>query len=209
MPIYRVRYLIGAGGHAKVVADILIESGCPPVAFFDEAPRHNQLLGIPVIIGLEIPEPDAAVIVAIGDNFTRARLAPRYGAFGVAIHPAAQVARDAEVGPGTVVMAGAVINSGTRIGAHCIINTRASIDHDCLIDDFAHIGPGATLGGNVRVGSGSMIGIGANVNHGRSVGEHTVVGSGSTVVHDVPPNVVAFGSPAKIVRTRAAGDRYL
>ena len=202
-------YLVGAGGHAKVIADILIESGRPPVAFLDEAPKHNRVLGIPVIRGLEIPEPNAAVVVAIGDNFLRQQIAARFSSFAIAIHPSAWVSRDAEIGPGTVVMAGAVINAGARVGAHCIINTHASVDHDSLIDDFAHIAPGATLGGNVHVGTGCMIGLGANVVHGRSIGAHSVIGAGSTVVRDITGNVVAFGSPARVIRPRVAGDRYL
>ena len=205
----RMTYLIGAGGHAKVIADILIACGRPPAAFLDEAPQHNYVLGITVIKGLELPEPDSAVIVAVGDHSTRERLARRYSLFDIAIHPTAHVARDAEIGPGSVVMAGAVINPGTRIGSHCIVNTNATVDHDCLISDFAHIAPGATIGGHVRVGAGSMVGLGANVIHGRTIGEQTIIGAGSTVVRDLPSCVVAIGSPARILRTRQAGDRYL
>jgi acetyltransferase-like isoleucine patch superfamily enzyme len=65
------------------------------------------------------------------------------------------------------------------------------------------------LGGNVQVGTGTMIGLGANVVHGLVIGAHTVIGAGSTVVHDVPDHVVALGSPARVTRTRSAGDRYL
>jgi sugar O-acyltransferase (sialic acid O-acetyltransferase NeuD family) len=209
MPMQRITYLIGAGGHAKVIADILIESGRPPAAFLDDAPQHNHILGITVIKGLALPEPDSAVIIAIGDNFTREELARRYTVFDVAIHPAGHISRDAEIGPGSVVMAGAVINAGARIGSHCVINSGATIDHDCLISDFAHIAPGATLGGNVRVGSGSMVGLGASVIHGRQIGEHTIVGAGSTVVHDLPSFVVAIGSPARAVRQRRSAEQYL
>jgi sugar O-acyltransferase (sialic acid O-acetyltransferase NeuD family) len=209
MPTQPVTYLIGAGGHARVVADILAESGHPPIAFLDDAPMHNLISDIRVIQGLELPEPNASVIVAVGDNFVRATLAARYSVFGVAIHPSARVSRHAEIGPGSVVMAGAVINAGARVGAHCIINSCASIDHDCLIADFAHVAPGATLGGNVQVGSGAMIGLGANVIHGIAIGAHTVIGAGSTVVRDVGSNLVAFGVPARAIRARAPGDRYL
>lgn len=209
MPSQRVTYLIGAGGHAKVIADILVACGRPPVAFLDDAPAHSRLRGITVIKGLELPEPGSAVIVAIGDNCTRERLARRYSIFDVAIHPSAYVSRDAEIGPGTVVMAGVVINAGSRVGSHCIINTNATVDHDCLISDFAHVAPGATLGGHVRVGVGSMVGLGANVIHGREIGEHTIVGAGATVVRDLPSCVVAIGSPARVLRARQPGDRYL
>jgi len=209
MPSHPITYLIGAGGHGRVIADILLESGHPPTAFLDDAPMHNSISNIPVIHGLELPESTASVIIAVGDNFVRAALAARYSKFTVAIHPSAQVSRDAEIGPGSVVMAGAVINPGVRVGAHCIINTCASIDHDCFISDFAHIAPGATLGGNVQVGTASMIGLGANVIHGLVIGAHTVIGAGSTVVRDVRDNVVAFGSPARELRTRSPGDRYL
>jgi sugar O-acyltransferase (sialic acid O-acetyltransferase NeuD family) len=202
-------YLIGAGGHAAVIADILIESGCPPTAFLDDAPTHNSIFDIPVIQGLELPEPAAAVIVAVGDNFVRATLAARYSNFDVAVHPSARLSRHAEIGPGCVVMAGAVINARARIGAHCIINTHASVDHDCLIADFAHVAPGATLGGNVQVGRGTLIGLGANVIHGLIIGEHSVIGAGATVVNDIPANVVALGSPARVLRSRERGDRYL
>jgi sugar O-acyltransferase (sialic acid O-acetyltransferase NeuD family) len=209
MSTQRITYLIGAGGHAKVIADILIASGRPPAAFFDDAPQQNHILGITVIKGLALPEPDSAVIIAIGDNYTREQLARRYTVFDVAIHPSGHISRDAEIGPGSVVMAGAVIGPGVRIGSHCIINTGATVDHDCLISDFAHIAPGATLGGNVRVGAGSMVGLGANVIHGREIGEHTIVGAGSTVVRDLPAFVVAIGSPARPLRAHKRGDRYL
>jgi acetyltransferase EpsM len=209
MPSHPITYLIGAGGHARVIADILLSSGHAPAAFLDDAPKPNRIYVIPVIQGLELPEPTASVIIAVGDNFVRSTLATRYSKFAVAIHPSAQVSRHAEIGPGSVVMAGAVINAGTRIGAHCIINTRASVDHDCFIADFAHVAPGATLGGNVQIGRGSMIGLGANVIHGLVIGAHTVIGAGSTVVHDVRDNVVAFGTPARVLRERAADDRYL
>src|SRR5258708_3173163 len=80
-----------------------------PAAFLDDGPKHNRIFDIPVITGLELPEPTASVIVAVGDNFLRATLAARYSTFAVAIHPSAQVSRHAEIGPGSVVMAGAVV----------------------------------------------------------------------------------------------------
>lgn len=205
----RSLYLIGAGGHARVVADILNAAGVCPAAFVDRAPTRREIAGVPVIPGETIPDSSASVIVAIGDNFVRERIAAGFARFAVAIHPTAVLGGDVEIGEGSVVMAGAVINAGARIGRHCIVNTRASIDHDCVICDFAHVAPGATLGGGARVGRGSMIGLGANVIHGREIGDYSVVGAGSTVVRDIADGVLAVGTPARAIRSRAPGDRYL
>jgi sugar O-acyltransferase (sialic acid O-acetyltransferase NeuD family) len=202
-------YLIGAGGHAKVVADILIASGCPPTAVLDDDPKQATLLGLSVFSTATPPSPDGRVIVAIGDNYVRERITLRYNQFGTAIHPSAQIGRDVEIGDGSVIMAGAVINPGSRIGRHCIVNTRASVDHDCVLEDFAHVAPGATLGGRVRVGRGTMVSLGASVIHGLVIGEYTVVGAGAIVVRDLPSGVIAYGVPARVVRNRSPDEPYL
>jgi acetyltransferase-like isoleucine patch superfamily enzyme len=75
--------------------------------------------------------------------------------------------------------------------------------------DFAALAPGSTLSGNVFVGRGAWVGAGAVVIHGKTIGEHTVVGAGAVVVCDLPPLVVAFGSPAKLVRARTADEKFL
>jgi sugar O-acyltransferase (sialic acid O-acetyltransferase NeuD family) len=154
-------------------------------------------------------------IVAIGDNFVRhrmveqiRRLAPQFR-FISAVHPSAQLARGVSVGCGSAVMAGVVINSNSKIGEHCIINTGASVDHDNVLDRFSSIGPGAVTGGNVRLGEFSVLAMSASVIHGRSIGAQSIIGAGATVLHDVPANVVAYGTPARVIRGRNPGDKYL
>jgi acetyltransferase-like isoleucine patch superfamily enzyme len=107
------------------------------------------------------------------------------------------------------VMAGTVINSNSRIGQFCIVNTKASIDHDCRLDDFSSVAPGATLAGNVRVGRCSAICLGACVAEKVTIGSHSVVGAGATVLEDLPDGVVAYGTPARVVRERRPDDPYL
>ena len=106
-------------------------------------------------------------------------------------------------------MAGAVVNSSATVGRFCIINTRASVDHNSHLEDFSSIAPGATLAGNVRVGAYSAICLQACVAEKISIGSHTVVGAGSVVLNDLPDQVIAYGTPARTVRTRNQGDRYL
>ena len=154
-------------------------------------------------------------IVAIGDNWTRARVVARIRElqpdfqFVTAIHPDVCVARDVSIGEGTVVMAGAVVNTGTRIGAFCILNTRCSVDHECTLGEFSSVAPGVVTGGCVAIGPFSAVGIGATLIHEVRIGEHTVVGAGATVVNDVPDHVVVYGTPARFVRSREAGEPYL
>ena len=209
--------VVGAGGHATSVAESALAMGFEILAFVDAESPAGALLGMPVVSS--IPEGHAqaggSVIVAIGDNYVRESVTrdlrlryPRAG-FPAIIHPSASVSRFASVGDGSVVLQGAVIAAGTQVGSFAVVNTSASIDHDCLIDDFASVAPGATLGGRVSVGQGAAISIAAVIKHGVTVGSHTVIGGSSYVDRTVPPLVVAYGVPAKVIRSRAIGDSYL
>lgn len=215
--------IVGASGHAKVVADIVEQAGRFRLAgFLDrERPAGSEFFGLPVL-GSEADLPRlagelglAGMLVAIGDNWTRARVAGELARlvpglpFVAAAHPGARLARGASVGPGAVVMAGAVLNSDCRVGAHCIVNTGASLDHDGDMGDFSSLAPGAAVGGNVRIGAYSAVSIGACVAHGVRVGEHTVVGAGAVVLADLPDRCVAYGAPARVIRDRQPGERYL
>lgn len=126
-----------------------------------------------------------------------------------AIHPSAQIAKDVTVGDGTVIMGGVIVNPCSSVGRFCILNTNSSLDHDSVMEDFSSLAPQATTGGNCRIGSYSAVSIGAVLSHCIQVGEHTIVGAGSTVLNNIDSFKVAYGTPAKLVRTRNQGDKYL
>ena len=215
--------IVGASGHARVVVDIFeCEGAYQIVGVLDMSlPVGALFCGYPVLGGddalpaLAAQSPPLGCCVAIGDNWRRQVVAQRLAhlvpglRFVSAIHPVAQIARSAIVGPGTVAMAGAIVNSGCRVEEHCIINTRASLDHDSAMAAFSSLAPGVTVGGDVTIGACSAIGIGASIVHGRRIGEHTLVGAGAVVVRDIPDRCVAYGLPARVVRRREPGDRYL
>jgi sugar O-acyltransferase (sialic acid O-acetyltransferase NeuD family) len=209
----RERLLIwGAGGHAKVVAEIARLSGRLQVsAFIDELDptRANEPFCGATVRGLQAfasarRDGITAAVVAIGDCQARLERALRLATAGyrlvTLIHPTAIVAEDVTIGDGTVIAAGAILSPAVMIGRAVIINTGAIIDHECAIADGAHVSPGARLAGGVRVGGGAWVGIGATVIDKVRIGEGAIVGAGSVVLRDVPPHVVVHGIPAKYSR---------
>jgi acetyltransferase EpsM len=194
-------FLYGAGGHAKVVRDILEAGGLTLSGISDDNPELRQWMEFEVTCGLPT---DEAVIICVGNAEHRKAIAERLKqrgyCFGTAIHPTAVVSPFASIGEGTVVMAGAVVNSGVRIGRHCIINSGAVVEHECVVDDYVHISPNATLCGGLAVGEGAWVGAGAVVVQGVSVGPWSIVGAGSVVLKDIPGGVVAYGNPCRVIR---------
>lgn len=203
----------GASGHASVVADVVRLEGKYDVAGFivdDREHMPTQPGCSPIVGGREHLDSLRAagvsmLIIGVGDCATRMQLAELVRNMGfslaTAIHPGAIVARGVHVGEGTVIVAGAVVNPGTAIGENVILNTSASVDHDCVIEDGAHVGPGCHLGGRVRVGTQAWLGIGTVVGDRITIGPKTTVGAGAVVVADLPAGVIAYGVPAKVVRS--------
>lgn len=205
--------VLGAGGHAAVVADAAIESrDYEVIGFADDDPGKigTTILGNPVLgtiaQALAKTWDVDALIVGIGDNDTRAKLAAAVLAaehvLGTVIHPAATVAQSARVGSGTAVLAGAVLNPEVTLGDNVIVNTRASIDHHSSIGDSVHVAPGATLGGAVTIGAASLVGIGSAVLPEITVGQGCVIAAGAVVVDAVGHGQLVGGVPARLMRNR-------
>jgi sugar O-acyltransferase (sialic acid O-acetyltransferase NeuD family) len=215
--------IVGSGGHAKVVIDVVHKEGKYRIlGLLDSTREYGHTTAGYKIIGSEGDLPSImdsnqleGVLIAVGDNFVRSRISLRLRAavphikFVATIHPRACIAEDVRIGFGTVVMGGATINSNTDIGNFCIINTNSSVDHDNLFGDFASAAPGSNLGGNCKIGRFSAIGIGATLLQRIEIGEHTIIGAGSVVTRSIPSHTVAFGVPAKPIRTRSAGEQHI
>jgi sugar O-acyltransferase, sialic acid O-acetyltransferase NeuD family len=210
--------ILGAGGHAQVVADILLQayragSSTYPLGFLDDNPAliGTTIMGLRVlgtIAQIDSIEHEG-IIVAIGDNRTRARLFELIQAKGKqivnAIHPTAVLASNVCLGCGVMICAGVVINTGSVIGDNVILNTGCIVDHHNRIGNHAHIAPGVRLGGNVTVGEGTLVGIGAVVLPQRTIGEWSIIGAGSVVTRDIPPYVTAVGVPARVIKHNKPG----
>ncbi len=196
-------YVIGAGGHAKVVVETMRAAQIPIAGILeDNCRRHDRpILGAHIVGDTSIltEQPGAHAVIAVGDNANRHQLSDRFARtpWVSVIHPHAVLAESVTVAEGTVVFAGVVIQPDSRIGAHVIVNTGATIDHDCTIGDYAHLAPGSHLCGTVSVGDGALIGVGAVVIPGITIGTNSVVGAGATVIRDVPPGTTVVGVPAR------------
>ena len=201
--------MFGAGGHASVLADILMKQGQPLTAVFSpQSIQRQALIGITHYkddqdVTLFNPE-DCQVVIGIGPQpygDSRSKLASNLQSrgyrFATVIADSAEVSTYASVQLGGQVLSGAIINAGARIEQHVVVNTRAVIEHDCKVASFSHIAPGAVLLGGAEIGPHAYIGAGATVLPSVKVGAGAVVGAGALVDRDVESNTVVYGARAK------------
>jgi sugar O-acyltransferase (sialic acid O-acetyltransferase NeuD family) len=205
---HQIFVIIGAGGHASVVAETVWAMDATICGFTDRDPAlaGSLVMGAPVLgddsvldtididsvqfgngLGiqpkvrrLETPDPGTSLRRRVFETLTS-----RAFSFPPILHPSAIIANTAVIGSGAQVMAGAVVQSRTVIRENAIVNSSASIDHDCSIGAHSFIAPGAVLCGGVRVGMGTLIGAGAIILPGVSIGENAVISAGAVIRRDV------------------------
>lgn len=192
--------IIGAGGHGRVIADIVKSAGDTVLGFLDDGIADSNIYGR--ILGTVsdcVKFKDKLFIIAIGNNEVRKSIFLKYPDLNyyTAIHPSAIISDFAIIGRGTCVMPGAVIAAGAKVGAHCIVNTNAVIEHDCTLEDFVHVSPAAALCGTVSVGEGTHIGAGAVVINNIRIAPHSVIGAGAAVIRNADSPGTYVGVPAR------------
>ena len=201
--------ILGNGGHSKVVQEIVssvinhkimaILDDKYEVAFHERGVLYAPFVSLEKLLAV-----DVKVVIAIGDNATRKKIAETVrihpDQYLSVIHSTAVVSPTATIGNGAVIMANAVINAEAMIGEHCIINTGAIIEHENRIGQYAHISPNATLTGNVSVGEGVHIGASATIIPGLEIGKWAIIGAGSTVIQSMPAFSTSVGSPARMIK---------
>ncbi len=207
--------VIGAGGHAWVVLDILLRcidvgESINPVGLLDDKKslHGTRILGIEVLGDMAALDNIAhdAVIIAVGDNLIRAniyeRLKRKGEKFVRAIHPTAIISPDVQIGEGAMICGGVIVNPGSVVGRNVILNTGCTVDHHNRIGNHVHVAPGVHLGGEVEIGEGTLVGIGSTIMPRCRIGNWVTIGAGSVVVKDLPDNVIAYGVPAQVVRVK-------
>lgn len=197
--------IFGAGGHAKVVADIALKNEYKIAGFLDDSTDIGEVLGYSVLGRVAdclkyADEYD--FIIGIGNNQVRKRIFETYSELNyiTLIHPTACVGIDVEVGLGTVVMPGAVINTGARIGNFCVVNSCAVVEHDCTVGEFTLLAPNSTVCGCVKIGGNVWLGAGSSVNNGLNICDGVTVGSGGVVVKNIEVPGTYVGVPVKVLK---------
>lgn len=201
--------IIGNGGHAAVLTEILLHEGFGIIGF--TAPeRQGNRFGIPYLGTDEIIDTyscdQVQLVLGIGSvKKTDMRKSiflhfkEKGFSFITLIHTKAVVSPFASIGEGVQIMAGAVVQAFANIADNTIVNTSASIDHDCSIGQHCHIAPGVVCSGGVQIGAGSHIGTGANLIQQVQLGRNVQIGAGALVLRNIGDNRTAYGVPAKEV----------
>lgn len=201
---------MGAGGHAKVIVDILQQNMEYEVVGLIDQKGKEGFWSIPVL-GDDDDLPKLRIemnvdyaFVALGNGMLREKVTQKVLAAGFelinVISKYAVVSNRVKIGIGTVVMPGAVINADVVIGDGCIINTNASVDHEDVIGAYTHIAPGCAISGKVTVGRQCLLGTGCRVIDEIAIGDNAIIGAGAVVIREIEGNCTAVGVPAKSVK---------
>lgn len=195
--------IIGASGHGKVIADIILKSKDKVYGFLDDNEElGDSFCGFSILGKIDEYKKfigDYEFIIAIGNAKIREAISDRLTnvKWHTAIHPTAVISNiNVVINEGTTIMANAVVNPGASIGKHCIINTSAIVEHDDSIADYVHVSVGAKLAGNVNIGKNTWIGIGATIKNNITICGECMIGAGAVVVDDISVDGIYVGIPA-------------
>lgn len=197
--------LIGGGGHASVLADILLRQGREIVAVIcpDDISQRKVFSGIKQFLkdsDVEQFSPNSIRLVlgigAVPRSNLREKIAKYFIELGYrfesVIAETAFVSEHAIIENGVQIMEGAVIQTGASIGLHSIVNTSALVEHDCQIGAYNHLAPKATLCGQVETQHGCYIGANATVIQGITLGVLSIVGAGAILTKPLPSQSICY-----------------
>ncbi|HME41676.1 MAG TPA: acetyltransferase [Syntrophorhabdales bacterium] len=212
--------IIGAGGFACQLLDFMDACnrsepryeilGCIVEPAYGEA--GVQVNGFPILGDFDwfgCYQGEVLAVSAVAAPEVRFRLVERAKEWGVRFcnvaDPTAVLTRHMSIGEDVVLGTGCIVNFQSRIGSHVHVNLQCTIGERAVLEDFVTLAPAVHISGSVTIGRGAFIGTGANINEKLHIGEWSVIGAGSTIIHDVPPNTTVVGVPGKVIKTREAG----
>ena len=121
--------------------------------------------------------------------------------YGKSLHPSSIIPNSSSVRSGTYFGPNVIIAPFTELGDFVFLNRNCTIGHHCTIGKYVTIGPGVNIASRVHVHDNVMINLGTTITDQVEIGENSIIGMGSVVTKSIPPNVLAYGSPAKVIRS--------
>jgi sugar O-acyltransferase (sialic acid O-acetyltransferase NeuD family) len=208
--------VMGAGGHAREVLDLLETALGKPAAGVHNAlfaePGTTSETAVELVrargygITAAVPKTATQYLAAVGVPHVRRRLsqiAERHGLRpGSAVSPLTFLPPEIAGAPGLVCFAGTHVSTNVTFGEHCHLNQMCSVSHDVRMGDFVTLSPGVVLTGGVEVDDDVFIGAGAVVVPGVHVGREAVIGAGAVVLKSVAPGSTVVGNPARPLERR-------
>jgi sugar O-acyltransferase (sialic acid O-acetyltransferase NeuD family) len=199
--------IIGGGGHASVLLDILLQQDreilgfvCPKVdpsrSIFSNIQHYandSDVLNwstnsIRLVNGLG-SLPNEALRNIIYENFCNLGYE-----FETVIANSANVSGYSKLAQGCQILPGAIVQTGAQIGENTIINSGVIIEHDCKIGKNNHIAPNAVLSGGVMTQQDVHVGTGASIIQSIKIGANAIVGAGATVVKNIEASTIVYGA---------------
>ena len=196
--------IVGTGGHASSVLDILESNELFPEFLVSDSDTEKEKWGIPVIpeSRIEFYSFTHKFVLGLGSlNIRSAWLSHKHLdilEMPTVYHRSSYISNRTNFGIGSTIHSLVHVGPGVKVGDFCIINSGVTIDHDVKIGNNVIISPGATIAGGSCLGDGTFVGMGALVTENTTVGEFSVIGANSFVNKNVPANSRVFGTPGRL-----------
>lgn len=195
--------IIGAGGHARSVADVALQIGYKDLVFWDKNAKENEkIFNFPVVKDIDILNNSKRIIVAIGDNEERERFFSSLNKNYIVniISSLSYLGRELSMENGNFISHGSYIGPLVKIGINNIINTHCVIEHECEIGNNNHISINSTIAGRCKIRNNVFVGAGSIIKDRISICSNVIVGAGSVVVKDIIESGTYIGIPAKKIK---------
>ena len=202
--------MVGAGGHASVLVDILLSQNKTILGIVAPSKQDSKvLLGLHHYTNdddiLQFSPNEILLVNGIGGmprTTLRQQVYQKYKSLGykfaTVIANNALLSSFCELAEGVQILNNAVVNTGTEIGENTIVNTSTTVDHDCKIGHHCHLATGVTLSGQVLLGNSVHVGTGANIINSVEIGSNCIIGVGANITKSIAGNTVAYGKRAEL-----------
>jgi sugar O-acyltransferase (sialic acid O-acetyltransferase NeuD family) len=210
--------IYGAGGLGRETLDMArfinsVEKKWDAICFLDDFEGETAVNGAEVLafesFKARFPADSAKAVIAVGEPKVRRTLREKVKNCGYGlqtlVHPTAFTGMDARLGEGVIVQFGCFVSCNTLIGENVLFQPNSSVGHDSTVGIDSVVSSYVGISGNCVIGERVYIGVSVAVKEHTAIGADSIVGMGSAVLRDIPENVIAIGSPARVMKNNEDG----